>query len=72
MNSGFMQIAGDDGTNNGSGFATTLRWFETDEAVDVGSNDAPTIFAFQMNGVPTPGAVALFGLAGLAATRRRR
>ena len=61
---GFMQMAGDAGA--------TLRWFETDEAVDVGGNDAPTIFAFSLNGIPTPGAAALFGLAGLAGVRRRR
>jgi MYXO-CTERM domain-containing protein len=72
LNSGFLQIAGDDGSLNDSGLATNLRWFETNEVVDIGSNDAPTIFAFQVTGVPTPGAVALFGLAGLAAVRRRR
>lgn len=61
---GFMQIAGDTGV--------TLRWFTTNEAVDVGSNSGPTVFAFALNGIPTPGAVALFGLAGLAGVRRRR
>ena len=69
---GFMQIAGDDGSVNAGGVATSLRWFETNEAVDIGDNDAPTIFAYSLSGIPTPGAAALFGLAGLAATRRRR
>jgi len=61
---GFMQMAGETGAS--------LRWFETNEAVDVGSNAGPTVFAFSLNGIPTPGAAALFGLAGLAGVRRRR
>lgn len=61
---GFMQMAGEAGA--------TLRWFETNEAVEVGGNPGPTVFAFSLSGIPTPGAAALFGLAGLAGVRRRR
>jgi hypothetical protein len=31
-----------------------------------------TVYAFELNNIPTPGALALFGLAGLASARRRR
>lgn len=65
--------AGRDGvmkiTSSASG---TFRWFETNEAVDRGGNGSPDVFAFELSGVPTPGAVSLLGLAGLAAARRRR
>jgi hypothetical protein len=71
-NSGFMQIAGDDGTINQSNAATSLRWFETNEAVEIGSNAGPTMFAFSLSGIPSPGVLVTFGLFGGVAARRRR
>ncbi len=59
---------------------STVTWFLTDTA-DIGStqtdgtNDGEfetSAFAFELRNLPGPGAAALFGLAGLAASRRRR
>ncbi len=61
--------------------ATTGRWFMTTTAPGAGSNSLATghgstlspqrIAAFEVN-TPTPGSLALLGLGGLAAARRRR
>jgi hypothetical protein len=63
----------------GEGF--TGQWFLSTTAPDIGTNDltiggntTDASHRFELNGVlvPTPGAVALLGMAGFAATRRRR
>ena len=61
--------------------STTGRWFMTTTAPSAGSNSLTTglgsalapqrIAAFELN-TPTPGSLALLGLGGLAAARRRR
>jgi MYXO-CTERM domain-containing protein len=61
---------------------TTGRWFFTPTAPTVGGNNiavgtggtlAPQRYsAFELSAVPAPGALALLGLGGLVATRRRR
>jgi hypothetical protein len=47
-----------------------LRWVSTQTTAASGSNRIDSIFV--NNAVPAPGAVALLGVAGLAARRRRR
>jgi len=59
---------------------STLTWFLTDTAdlgftETTGANDgefATSAFAFELRNLPAPGAAALFGFAGLAASRRKR
>ena len=67
---GFHQIVADVGT--------TGQWFLGDGGPTVGSSD-PTVggsnpfqHLFELNAIPAPGALALFGLGGLMAPRRRR
>jgi len=83
---GFVQMSYDDENLAGTGFtATTARWFATADDAVVGDNgvnagftspdtgaDLNQAFAIVGTEIPTPGAMAAFGLAGLAAARRRR
>jgi MYXO-CTERM domain-containing protein len=74
---GLVQMTIDDGTLGPAGLG---RWFlnDTPAAVgDAGVVDVPGSsfnYAFSINGseVPAPGALALVGLGGIVATRRRR
>ena len=74
-NGGFLQIQ----VRAGS----TGQWFATSTAAAPGSNSfasghgstfssGPKIAAFEIQALPTPGALALLGMGGLVATRRRR
>ncbi|MEM1185787.1 MAG: hypothetical protein AAGI53_12410 [Planctomycetota bacterium] len=83
---GFVQMSFDDEDLFSTGTtAQTAQWFSTADDALVGDNGlnngfvspgtgADLNFAFAITGteVPTPGAAAVLGLAGLAATRRRR
>jgi len=62
---------------------TTGRWFATSTAAAPGSNSftfghgstfssGPKIATFELQALPAPGAMALLGMGGLIATRRRR
>jgi len=60
-------VAGDTtGNFNPDGFVGDVAPLEMD------SIGFPAVFLIRGNAVPTPGAIALFGLAGLGACRRRR
>lgn len=72
---GFAQASVD--ATGAFGVATTGQWFASDGAATVGANGPsgdlaqPNNHNFEMS-VPAPGAVALLGLSGLVAARRRR
>ncbi|MEM7755917.1 MAG: hypothetical protein AAF297_09810 [Planctomycetota bacterium] len=83
--SGLVQMSIDDEDLFGTGTtASTGQWFATADDATVGNNLLSAGFtsplgadlnqAFEIFGteVPTPGAMAVLGLAGLTATRRRR
>ncbi|MFK7884304.1 MAG: hypothetical protein AB8F26_09020 [Phycisphaerales bacterium] len=78
-NVGFVQITVDDDGLFGSGVQTTGQWFLSDAAATIGSNgpaggasSGALNHNFELTTVPAPGAMALLGLGGLVAGRRRR
>jgi len=68
--SGFAQMVPDSGANNAGGVASTVTWRFTASAPTVGTT-AGTVYRQAIN-VPAPGAMALIGMGGLLASRRRR
>lgn len=68
--SGFAQMVPDSGVNNPGGVASTVTWRFTASAPTVGSTTG-TVYRQSLN-VPAPGAMALIGMGGLLASRRRR
>ncbi len=75
---GFVQMSVDDEDLVGAGSMAAGRWFLGNNGADVGDAGAPEAspdfnFNFEIGStIPTPGAIALLGLGGLAASRRRR
>ncbi|HHN79013.1 MAG TPA: hypothetical protein ENK11_10140 [Phycisphaerales bacterium] len=75
---GFVQMSVDDEDLLGLGSNAAAQWFLGNNGADVGDAGAPEAspdfnFNFEISSsVPTPGAFALLGLGGLAASRRRR
>lgn len=74
---GLVQISLDDDGLFGDNVQTTGQWFLTAEAATIGANGPDggatgLNHAFELTTVPAPGAVALLGLGGLVAGRRRR
>lgn len=76
---GFVQISLDDDGLFGSGVQTTGQWFLSGAAATIGANGpqggasaGALNHNFELTTVPAPGAVALLGLGGLIAGRRRR
>ncbi len=68
--SGFVQMIPDTGSNNPDLAPSTVTWRFATVAPTIGSTTG-TIYRQTLN-VPTPGALALLGLGGLVAGRRRR
>lgn len=73
---GFVSMDIDDGTNGPAGLG---QWFLTTTAAAIGDAGIEDVgggnnFTFSIGGteVPAPGALALVGLGGMVATRRRR
>lgn len=77
-NAGFVQMSVDDEDLAGAGSTAAGRWFLGNASATIGDSglaeaDPDFNFNFALNtAVPTPGSLALIGLGGLAATRRRR
>ncbi len=76
-NVGFVQISLDDDGRFADGVQTTGQWFLSAEDATIGANGAGggatgLNHNFELTTVPAPGAVALIGLGGLVAGRRRR
>ena len=74
---GFVQMYVDDENLAGAGSTAGGQWFLTDAGATIGdalAADAGTSFDYTvaLSTVPAPGAAALLGLGGIAATRRRR
>lgn len=75
---GLVQMSIDDEDLAGAGSTAAGRWFLGNAGATIGDSglaeaDPDFNFNFALNtAVPAPGALALFGLGGLAATRRRR
>ncbi|MFG0326479.1 MAG: PEP-CTERM sorting domain-containing protein [Phycisphaerales bacterium JB037] len=68
---GFVDMIADDGTNNPDGLPTLFAWRFKDVAPAVGSTTGD-VHRMTMEVVPAPASMALLGLGGLAAARRRR
>ncbi len=76
-NSGFIEMSIDDENLSGAGSTAGGRWFLGNNGATIG--DAGTAEAapdfnhnFELNSVPAPSALALLGLGGVVAGRRRR
>lgn len=78
QDAGFVQLFADDGS---AVVASTGQWFLSDAAPTIGSAGAADATGpageslnhkFAIDAVPAPGSIALLGLGGLAAARRRR
>jgi len=76
--SGFVQMSIDDEDLAGAGSTAAGRWFLGNNGATIGDagmaeGDPDFNYAFALNSnVPAPGALALLGLGGLGAARRRR
>lgn len=74
QDSGFVQMFADDGSVL---VATNGTWFLNNEAPTIGSAGAIDVapdldYKFAIDAIPAPGSVALLGLGGMVAARRRR
>jgi len=76
---GFVQISVDDDGQFADGVQTTGQWFLSDAGATIGANGpdggasaGALNHNFELTTVPAPGAMALLGLGGLVAGRRRR
>lgn len=68
---GFVDMIADDGTNNADGLPTLFAWRFKDVQPAIGSSQGD-VHRMTMEVVPAPASMALLGLGGLAAARRRR
>lgn len=68
---GFLQMDADDGSNNPDGLPGIIAWRYKDVAPAIGSTTGD-VYRMTMDVIPAPSSLALLGLGGLVATRRRR
>lgn len=71
-NAGANRVAGLGGSVAASWAAGDTLWIRWVERNDAGNDHGLSIDNFSFSAVPAPGAIALFGLGGLVAGRRRR